>query len=125
MQLERAAEMDGHGLERPRDLPRVGPRQPAVHLLVLPAVAERLLEHAVLVAKARSHARKCERRHRIEKTGGEPPKASVAETGVGFRVEDVERIDFVTETKIAPERIRQQVGDVVRERTAYEELERQ
>jgi hypothetical protein len=72
--LERAAELDLHLLVRPGDLPRVGPAQPVVRLLALPAVLDRLPEDAVLVAQPVAHGRQLHRGHRVEEARREAPR---------------------------------------------------
>ena len=123
--VERAGQPHFDGFVRPRDFPRVGPGEPVIRLLVLPAVAHGLLEDAVLVAQAGAHARNAERRHRIEEARRQPAEPAVAETGVGLLLDDFERIDLVLLAELAPDRVEQQVGDVVRQRAAHQEFERQ
>ena len=71
--LERAAELDLHDFAGARHLPRILMVQPVVGIFALPAVLDRLPEHAVLVAQAIASRRQLHRRHRIEEAGGEPP----------------------------------------------------
>ena len=123
--VERAGQPHLDGFVRPRDFPRVGPGEPVIRLLVLPAVAHGLLEDAVLVAQAGAHARNAERRHRIEEARRQPAEPAVAETGVRLLLDDLERIDLVLLAELAPDRVEQQVGDVVRQRAAHQEFERQ
>ena len=125
LNVERAGQPHFDGLVRPRDFPRVGPREPVIRLLALPAVAHRLLEDAVLVAQAGAHARNAERRHGIEEARRQPAEPAVAEAGVRLLLDDLERVDPVLLTELAPVRVEQQVGDVVRERSAHQEFERQ
>ena len=61
--VERAGEAHFDRFVGPRDLPRVGPPEPVVRLLVLPAIAQGLFEDAVLVAQAGAHAGNAERGH--------------------------------------------------------------
>jgi hypothetical protein len=98
---------------------------PVVGLLVLPAVAHGLLEDAVLVAQAGAHARNAERRHRIQEARRQPAEPAVPETRVRFLLDDLGGIDPVPPAELAPEWVEQQVGDVVHQRAAHQELERQ
>src|SRR5512134_3628810 len=68
------------------DLPRIAEAQPVVRLLDLVAVVDMLLEDAVVVAEAVADRRQLQCRHGVEKTGGEPPEAAIAERRVGFDV---------------------------------------
>ena len=125
MDVERACQPHLDRFVRPRDFPRIGPGEPVVGLLVLPAVAHGLLEDAVLVAQARAHARNAQRRHRIQEARRQPAEPAVAQAGVRLLLDDLERVDPVLPAELAPERLEQQVGDVVRQRAAHQELERQ
>ena len=71
----------------PGHFPRIGKAKPIVRLFVLPAVHDGLPKNAVFVAQAVTHRRQLHRGHRIEKAGGQPPKAAVAQSGVGFLFE--------------------------------------
>ncbi len=77
--LREAAELDGDGVLRVRELPRVAELQPRVGLLDLPAVLEGLPEDAVLVADAVAHARDRHRRERVDEARREPAETAVAE----------------------------------------------
>ena len=63
----------------PGDLPRVGPAQPVVRLLDLPAVLDLLPEDAVLVAQAVADRRDLQRGQRVDEAGGQPAEAAVAQ----------------------------------------------
>ena len=125
LQFERAVEPDLHRFVRPRDLPRVATTQPVIRLLLLPAVQDGLLEHAVLVAQSITHRRQLHRRHRIEKARREPPEPAIAETGIGLLLEQAQPIEAPAIGCTLDERIEQQVGDVVGERPADQKLHRQ
>ena len=122
--VEGTAKSHLDGLVGPRHFPGVGPGQPVIRLLVLPAVAQRLLEDAVLVAQARAHSRDAERRHRVEEAGRQPAEAAVAEAGVGLLFGDLQRVDAECRAELADDGIEHQVGDVVGQRAAHQELER-
>ena len=87
MQLDRRAEPDLNGLVRTSDLPRVLATQPVVGLFVLPAVLDRLLEHAVFVAQPITHSRKLHRCHRVEEARRQTPEPAVSQAGIGFLLE--------------------------------------
>ena len=82
-----AVELDLHLLVRAGDLPGVGPAEPVVRLLALPAVLDRLAEDAVLVAQPVAHGRDLHRRQRVEEAGGQAPEPAVAEAGVRLLLE--------------------------------------
>ena len=123
--LEGAAELDLDGLAAARDLPRVLPAQPVVRMLALPAVLDRLPEHAVLVAQAVAHRRKLHGRHRIEEAGGQPSEAAIAEPGIGLLLDQAEPVEAALARGALDERMQHQVRDVVGQRPADQELHRQ
>ena len=123
--LERAVQVDLDPVLRAGDLPRVRTTEPVVRVLPLPAVLDRLPEHAVLVAQPVAHGRQLHRRHRVEEAGREPPEAAVAEAGVGLLLEEAEPVEVVLRDDLPRDRIEQQVHDVVGERAADQELHRQ
>ena len=102
-----------------------GRRSQLSGLLPLPAVLDRLPEHAVLVAEPVAHGGQLHRRHRVEEAGREPPEAAVAEAGVGLLLEEAEPVEVLLRDDLLRDRIEQQVHDVVRERAADQELHRQ
>ena len=95
MHLERAVQRDLDPVLRAGDFPRVRAAEPVVRALPLPAVLDRLPEHAVLVAQPVAHGRQLHRRHRVEEAGREPPEAAVAETGVGLLLEEAEPVEVL------------------------------
>jgi hypothetical protein len=59
--------------------------QPGAGRFALPAIAvDRLGEDAVVVTNAVTRGRILQRRERIEKAGGQPPKAAIAEARIHF-----------------------------------------
>ncbi len=82
--LERAIELDFHGLSRPNDLPGIGTDQPVIRMFDLPAVLDLLAEHAVFVAQSITDRRDLERGQRVEKAGGQPAEPSIAQPRVGL-----------------------------------------
>src|SRR5271166_4979289 len=69
---------------RTKDFPRVVAAQPVIRTFALPAVFDRLPEHAIFITQPVTHRRQLHRRHRVEKAGGEPPEPAVYEAGIGF-----------------------------------------
>src|SRR5262245_47792018 len=78
------------------DLPGPTEREPVVGCFLLNAAHDVLPEDAVVVANAVAHARDAERRHRIEKAGGETSETAVAEPRVGFLLEHGIEVDAET-----------------------------
>jgi hypothetical protein len=123
--LERAAELDLHHVVRPRDLPRIGPPQPVVRLLQLPAVLNRLPEHAVLIAQPVAHGRKLHRRHRVEKARGEAAEPAVAQPGVGLLLEQGKPVEALVVGGPLRDRAKQEIPEVVGQRAPDQELHRE
>src|SRR6516165_6717214 len=94
MHVDRAEKFDFDRFLQAGDLPRVALAQPVVRLLALPAVLDRLSEHAVLVTQAVAHRRQFHRRHRVEKTRGEAAQATVSQTRIGFLLEQAEPVEI-------------------------------
>jgi hypothetical protein len=55
---------------------------------------------------------------------GSTPPTGVAETSVGLLLDDLERIDLLLLAQLAPDRVEQQVGDVIGQRAAHQKFER-
>ncbi len=125
LQFKGTIQFDFDGLIRPRDLPRIGTAEPVVRLLILPAVADRLSEDAVFIAQPVAHRRKLHRGHRVEETGGESPQPAVSQAGVGLRVEHGWPIEVFVQDSLLDERIEQQVGHVIGQRSSDEKLHRE
>ena len=123
--VERAGEPHLHRFIGPRDFPRIGPRQPMVRLLALPAVAHCLLEDAVFVAQPAAHARNAERGHRIEKTRRQPAQSSIAQAGIRLLFDNIERVNSVELAQPAHDRVEPQVDDIVGQRATHEKFERE
>ena len=111
--LERHVELHFNGFVGSRHFPWIGPRKPVVGLFGLPAVADALPENAVVVAQAIAHAGNAECRHRIEKTRRQPAQAAVAETGVRFLLNNLERIELVMFGEFLCIGVNQEIGDIV------------
>ncbi len=82
------------------DLERRAIGLPAIRLLALEAVDDLLLEQAELVVDAVAVTGHAERGQRFQKAGGQTSQAAVAESGIGFAVENVVEAD--AETARAP-----------------------
>ena len=73
---------------RAHDLPGVAEAQPLVGQLHLPAVANRLIEDAELVADAVADGGNVEGRQRVHVTGGQPSEPAVAEARLLFLLQE-------------------------------------
>src|SRR5207245_7513367 len=91
--FERAIQLDSDLLVRTRDLPWIRVTQPVVRPLLLPAVVDRLPEHAVFVAQSVAHGGAVQRRHRVEKARCQAPEPAIAQARVGFPLEQLEPIE--------------------------------
>ncbi len=117
-----AIEPDCHFLVRPGHLPRVLAAQPVVGLFLLPAIPENLPEHAVLVAQSITHGRQLQRRHGFEKTGGQASESAVTQSGVRFLFQQGGPVESLVLGSLLRDRIQQQIGYIVGERAANQEL---
>ena len=109
----------------PRKLPRIARAQPVVRRFDLLAVDDLLTEHAILVTDTVAEARNAERRHRIEKTGGEPPEAAVAEGRVRFDIDQHVHIDAEIRERFLHLIVDAERQQRVRKRAADQEFHRQ
>ena len=123
--LDRGVQLHLDPLVRTGDLPRVGSTEPVVGLFLLPAVLDGLPEDAVFVPQAIAHGRDLHRGHGVEKASRQAPQASVAETRVGFLLQEFVPIEFLSLDHFAHERVEQKVGSVVGQRSADEKLHRE
>ena len=90
--LGASAELHVEGDLRAHDLPGVAEAQPLVGELDLPAVANRLIEDAELVADAVADRGNVERRQRVHVTGGQAAEPAIAEARLFFLVQEVGEI---------------------------------
>ncbi len=99
--------------------------QPVVRNLLLEAVFDLLLEHAVMIADAAAVSVIAERRQRIHEAGRKPPEAAISERGIRLLV--LERVDVDAELveRLLHIVVRAEVQQVVAERAADQELHRQ
>src|SRR5208283_3171122 len=88
--FERAAEPHLDAFARVHDFPGIGAIQPVVWPLLLPSIANALVEHAVLVAQSVTHCRKLQGRHRIEEARRQTAEPAVAEPCIWFFVEQLD-----------------------------------
>jgi hypothetical protein len=123
LNVERAAQPHFDRFVGPRNFPWVRPGEPVIGLLALPAVVHRLLEDAVFVAQAGTDPRNAQRGHRIEETGSQPAQSTVAQASVRLLFDDLQRIDPVALTELAKDRVEHQVGNVIGQGAAHEELQ--
>ena len=86
------AELHIEGDFRTDDLPGVAEAQPLVRQLDLPAVANRLIEDAELVADAVADRRNIERRQRVHVTSGQAAEPAVAQARLFFLLQKVGQI---------------------------------
>src|SRR5215469_14445311 len=86
-QLKGAVQLHFHLFMRSSNLPGIGVAEPIVRVLLLPAIHDGLLEHAVFVTQTIACRRKLHGSHRVQETGRETAKASVAKARVRFLVD--------------------------------------
>src|SRR5262249_16185138 len=91
--FEGAVELDLHLLMLPTNFPRIGIGEQVVGMLPLPAIHERLAEHAVLITEAITGGGQLHGGHRVEETRSKPAQTSVAQTGIRFLLDQFEPID--------------------------------
>ena len=85
--LHRVAEFRAH------EFPGVAVDQPVVGLFHLATVNDALREHAVVVADAVAHAGHAHGGHGVQKARGQAPQAAVAQSGVGFQIDQRVEVD--------------------------------
>ena len=124
LQRERAIELDFHGVVGTRDLPRVRPAQPIVRLFLLPAVPDRLFEHAVFIAQAISHGRQLHRGHRIEKARRQTPESAVPQSGIRFLLKQAQPVDIFARDDLLHHGTEEKVDDIVGQRPSDQEFHR-
>src|ERR1700738_661396 len=99
--------------------------EPFVRLLLLPTVAEDLPEHAIFVSQAVTHCGQLHCRHRVEEAGRQAPESAVAQTGVGFLLEEPGPVESLLGGRLLHDRIELQIRPSDGERAANEELHRE
>src|SRR6266508_971189 len=99
--LHHAAGPNGVDDVGPFELPWIAECQPIVWELLLPAVADLLLEETVPVANAVADCRQAEARHAVHETSREPAKAAVAETGIRLERAQLFQIDTKARERLA------------------------
>jgi hypothetical protein len=123
--LKRATQLHLDDMIEPDDFPGIGTAQPVVRLFVLPSVADGLLKDSVFIAKAIAHGRQIHGGHRFDEASRQAAEAAIAQTGIGFLIQQLIPVDILFAACFLHRRIEQQVGDVARQRTANEEFHRE
>ena len=123
--LDAAIQRDLHGVLRPIALPGRSVKSPCVGLLDLLAVADFLAEQAIFIVDAVAESGHAECRQRVEKAGGEPSKTAVAQRRVDLGLLDLVRVEAELAQHAAAIVQQAKVDEVIDERTANQELERQ
>ena len=106
------------------DFPGIGAIQPVVWPLLLPSIANALVEHAVLVAQSVTHCRKLQGRHRIEEARRQTTEPAISETGIRFFVKQLDPLTPIVVEGPLDHGIELEIHDVVGERAADEEFDR-
>ena len=96
-----------------------------VRIFDLAAVVDALREHAVLVADAVAEAGQPQRRHRIEKAGGEPAEAAVAQRRIRFERVQLVEIEAQSAQRLAAHVVQTERDQRIRERAPRQKLHRQ
>ncbi len=107
------------------DFPGIAEAEPVVRLLDLVTVVDMLLEDAVVVADTVADRRQLQRRHRVQKAGGEPAETAIAERRVGFDVTQHVPVETQAPHCLAAGVLQHQVDDIVAHRPTDQELERE
>ena len=102
-----------------------GRRSQLSGLLLLPAVLDGLLEHAVLISQAVADGRELHGGHRVQEACCQTSEPAVTQAGIGFLLEHSEPIEFLVFDGLLRERIEQKVRHIVGERPADEKLHRE
>mmetsp|Transcript_1099 Transcript_1099/g.3058 ORF Transcript_1099/g.3058 Transcript_1099/m.3058 type:complete len:928 (+) Transcript_1099:706-3489(+) len=117
-----AVELDGVRHDQALNLPRVAEREPVVGLLVLEAVEDVLLEHAVLVADAVAPGGQVERGHGVQEAGRQAAQAAVAQRGVALLLADRLQVVAHLAQRLSVRLSHVQVVQRVEQRAAHEEF---
>src|SRR5262249_19425910 len=91
---------------------------------MLPTVLDGLLENAVFVPQSIAHGWNLHRRHGVKKASRETPQTTITQTGVGFLFQQLEPVEVLLLGGFFRDRIEEKVGDVVSERAADENVNR-
>ena len=121
-----AAEWNVDRLARPRHFPRIRLGQPAIGLLDLESVLDRLPKDSVFVPQAITDRGNLESCQRVDEAGRQPAEPAVAQSGVRFGLDHLfpilQRIGLEI---LSHELLNTQVDDVVGKRPADQKLHRQ
>src|SRR6478609_4464978 len=104
------------------DLERCTVFLPAIGLFTLKAADDFLLEQAEFVVDAVAVTGHTKSRERFEEARSQPAQAAVAESRVGFTVENFVETDAETGEHTATQFFDAQVGDVISQRATHEEF---
>src|SRR5580700_2203315 len=107
---------------RPRNLPGIAVAQPVVGILLLPAIDDGLLKHAVFIAKTVAGCGKLHGGHRVEEARRKAAQTAVAQAGIGFLLEQIEPVDAFFSNYKLRHGIEQEVRNIVGQRAADEKL---
>ena len=121
-QLEADIQLDFNLLVGPGDFPGIVVAEPVVGVLLLPSIHDRLFEHAVLVAQTIACGWKLHRGHRIQEACCEPAQATIAKTRVWFLLDQFKPVDTFFLDRMLYNRIKQEVGNIVGQRTPDEKF---
>jgi hypothetical protein len=123
--FDRATEADRVANVGAQNFPVVAGAHPVVGLFDLPAVANGLREHAVLVAQAVAERRQAEFGARVEKTCCQPPQTAVAERCVFLVLEQIGQRLADGRELLAHRAFEAECRQCVAERAAHQKFHRQ
>jgi hypothetical protein len=107
------------------NFPGIAVSQPFVSPFNLPTIPDRLLKDPEFVPNAVTDGGQFQRRQRIHEAGGQAPEAAVAEAGVDFFVAEVATVEIQSFGGLVHDVPKAEVADVVVERAADQEFERE
>src|SRR6266498_577933 len=120
--FEAAIQLDLHLLVGVSNLPWISVAQPVVWLLPLPTIHKRLSKHAVFVAQTITCGGKLHGGHRVEEARRQAAQASVPQTSIRFLLNQFKPVDSFFFDGVLRHRIKQQVRNVVGQRTPKEKF---
>ena len=116
---------DRIGQLRPLELPGIAGGQPIFRQLVLPAVADLLLEESVVVTDAVAEGGYAEARHGVHEAGRQPSETAVSERGIRLQRAKLVEIDAQARKCVAHRLDHVEVGQCVEQQAANEIFDRQ
>ncbi|MNO90389.1 hypothetical protein D3C76_818980 [compost metagenome] len=123
--LHAAAEADAEAEFRPLEFPGIAEVQPGLGVLLLPAVADHLLEQAVLVADAVAVGGDVQGRHAFHEARRQPAEAAVAQRRVRLGQAHALQVHAQFGQRRAGDFQQAEVAQVVDQQAADEEFQRQ